>query len=176
MEKTNPWKATKAPGHQSKTPHFFLFRPATPPANLPRLLKLDLGLCPCCAFCPGVTDGGLIAFAGLPGRSAAFLGGTGGGPILLSVSSSISRSSPRLAMRWVRRARSCVALNRSSSSVHLTVPSSRALSRFVRSKLDVPEGPEGALGAPTSELFCLKWLRVGEEVGTYVLVRGAMWR
>ena len=155
--------------------YFFLFRPATPPAKRPRLLRLDLGLWPCAAFAAAFVAGVLIAAAGEFGRSAAFLGGTGGGPVVSfswTVSRPLGLSPPKVACCWVRLAFSCVPLKRSSSSVHLTLPSSLALSRFGRSNPDA-EGPCGALEVPTSELFCLKWFRV-LDWGTYV--RGAMCR
>jgi hypothetical protein len=154
--------------------HFFLFRPATPPANRPRLLKLDLALWPCAALPAAGVTGGRMAPAGELGRSPAFFGGTGGP--FDTFSSTVSRptgtSSPMAACWCVRLAFSCVALNRSRSSVHLTLPSSLALSRLGRSKPDA-DGPCGALEVPTSELFCLKWFRV-LDWGTYV--RGAMCR
>lgn len=40
----------------------------------------------------------------------------------------------------------------------------------------VPDGVPVLLEEPTSELFCLKWFRVGEEEDTYVFARGAICR
>ena len=157
-------------------PHyFFLFRPATPPANRPRLLRLDLGLWPCAAFAAAAVTGGLMAPAGEFGRKPGFLGGTADGPFgsfSWTVSRPTGTSSPIVACCCVRLAFSWVALNLSRSSAHLSLPSSLALSRLGRSKPDA-EGPCGALEVPTSELFCLKWFRV-LDWGTYV--RGAICR
>jgi len=137
-------------------PHFFRFRPATPPANRPRFPRLDLGLCPGPRFCAWGMPSSLDVPAGLSGRGPMFFDcACAGGPILSCCAVSGS-SSPILAARWLLLAFSCVVLKRSSSSDHLTLPSSFGLSRLARSKLDALDGPEGALGVPTSELFCRK--------------------
>jgi hypothetical protein len=150
---------------------YFFFRPATPPANLPSPPKLPRGLCP--GACPAGAGSGRPTGAAGPG-SLGFFGGTSGGPFSFSTGlMPTPTSSPRLANLAFFRARSCVFLNLSSNSTHLTPPSSLALSRFGRSKdAEVPRVLGGALGGPVSELFCLKWLKL--EVGTYP--RGAMWR
>jgi hypothetical protein len=126
-----------------------------------------------------------MAPAGLPGRPApGAFGCTAAGPMRsFSLSSLMGRSSPRVAIRWLLLAFSCVCLNLSSSSPHLTLPSSSLAFRPMRFRVSpkllpgVPDGVPLPLEDPTSELFCLKWFRVGEEEGwTYGFARGAMCR
>jgi hypothetical protein len=149
--------------------HYFFFLPATPPANRPRLLRLDSCLCPAA---PAGTGGILDALAAELGRRFGFLGGTSGALFSFSWIGEIPISSPpKLDIRCDRLALSCIILNLSSSSVHLTPLSSLGFNRFGRSKLDTG-GPCWLLGGPVSELFCLKWLKL--DWGTYV--RGAMCR
>ena len=150
--------------------------PATPPANRPRLLKLDLGLCPSMGPGGAGVGGGLIALAGLPGLSPAGFGGTAGVGALGPIFSCTSSSSPMLAIRWLRLAFSCVCLNLSSNSVHLTLPPasgpprpSLGFKRPGRSNVEALVPPDDGiplpllLFEPTSELFCRKWFRVGED-------------
>lgn len=112
--------------------HFFAFRPATPPANLPKFPRLDLGLC------KGPPGGGIlcVTLPALDGLRPCF--GTSGNALSLIFSMvalvADKTSSSWLCSRCALFDFSCTLLNFSSSSVHLMAPSSRGLRRFDRSK------------------------------------------
>ena len=142
------------------------FRPATPPANLPKFPRLDLGLC------KGPPGGGTrcVTLPALDGLNPCF--GTSDNALSLTFSMAAlggaESSSSRRSRRWALLAFSWTLLNFSSSSVHLIAPSSRGLRRFDRSKGVV--GVWGLLLSLASFLFHWTWT----EVSTYA--RGVMWR
>ncbi len=124
--------------HHPHTPqphHRFDFRPLTPPAILPSVLKLDLDFV--WPWAGGAA--GLVMLAADAGLGCCLSSATDGGLLSLGWSAGAADAPPCSTIpcgRCALRAFSCTLRKRSSRSVQRTPPSSRDLSLLGRSKVE----------------------------------------